>query len=249
MNRSGNWRNVFDGATRYVQPRRRDGSFQREGATGEDGFVEGDAAQYTLFVPHDPAGLFKALGGRAAALRRLDRFFERINAGPAEPHAFLGNEPTLDSPWLYSWLGRPYRAAAIVRRAMLSLYSPRPGGYPGNDDLGAMSSWWVFGALGLYPAVPGTDVLTIGSPLFPHVVLRLPRGRVVIRAARAGAHRPYVRTLRVDGRRTKRAWLRFARLRRGARLELRLGARPARRFGARALPPSFGRRATPRPCR
>jgi predicted alpha-1,2-mannosidase len=249
MNRSGNWRNVFDGATRYAQPRRRDGSFQREGATGEDGFVEGNAAQYTLFVPHDPAGLFKALGGRAAALRRLDRFFERINAGPAEPYAFLGNEPTLDSPWLYSWLGRPYRAAAIVRRAMLSLYSPRPGGYPGNDDLGAMSSWWVFGALGLYPAVPGTDVLTIGSPLFPHVVLRLPRGRVVIRAARAGAHRPYVRTLRVDGRRTERAWLRFARLRRGARLELRLGARPARRFGARALPPSFGRRATPPRCR
>jgi predicted alpha-1,2-mannosidase len=232
--RAGNWRNVFDRATRHVQPRNADGSFERVGATGEEGFVEGNAAQYTLFVPHDPAGLFRALGGRRAALGRLDRFFERINAGPAAPHAFLGNEPTLSTPWLYTWLGRPHRAAAIVRRALLRLYSTRPGGYPGNDDLGSMSSWWVFGALGLYPAVPGTDLLTVGSPLFQRVVLRLPHGRVVLRARGRGTA---VRSLSVDGRPRRRAWLRFHRLRRGARLDFRLGSKPNPRFG-RAAPPS-----------
>ena len=233
MRRAGNWRNVFDRVSGYVQPRNADGSFQRGPANGEEGFVEGNAAQYTLFVPHDPAGLFRALGGRRAALRRLDRFFERINAGPSEPHAFLGNEPTLSTPWLYTWLGRPHRAARIVRRALLRLYSPRPGGYPGNDDLGSMSSWWVFGALGLYPAVPGTDLLTVGSPLFPRVVLRLPHGRIVLRARGAGTH---VRSLTLDGRPRHRAWLRFARLRGGVRLVFRFGVRPDRRFGASPPP-------------
>ncbi|MFL5781037.1 MAG: GH92 family glycosyl hydrolase [Thermoleophilaceae bacterium] len=247
MRRSANWRNVFDRASRYVQPRNADGSFKRVGAGSEEGFVEGNAAQYTLFVPHDAAGLFRALGGRGAALKRLDRFFERINAGPDEPHAFLGNEPTLSTPWLFTWLGRPYRAAAIVRRAMESLYTTRPGGYPGNDDLGSMSSWWVFGALGIYPAVPGTDLLTVGSPLFRRVVLRLPRGRVVLRASGAGR---YVRALSLDGHQRGRAWLHFARLRRGARLQFRLARRPARRFGSGHPPPSFSphRPALPRSC-
>lgn len=239
MRRSANWRNVFDGATGYVQPRNSDGSFKRVGPAGQEGFVEGNAAQYTLFVPHDPAGLFRALGGRRASRIRLDRFFQRINAGPAGPHAFLGNEPTLTTPWLYTWLGRPYRAAAIVRRAMESLYSTRPGGYPGNDDLGSMSSWWVFGALGLYPAVPGTDLLTVGSPLFPRVVLRLRHGRVILRASGAGR---YLRSLSLDGHRRGAAWLHFARLRRGGRLAFRLAQRPVRGFGARHPPPSYSPR-------
>lgn len=240
--RSGNWRNVFDPAVRLVQPRGADGSFKRIAADGTEGFVEGSAAQYTLFVPHDPAGLFRALGGRAAARRRLDDFFSQLNAGPASAHAFLGNEPTLDTPWLYNWAGQPFKAAAIVRRAMLSLYADTPSGMPGNDDLGSMSSWWVMSALGLYPAVPGTDLLTVGSPLFRSARVRLGGGLLRIRAPRAGHRRPYVRRLFVDGRRRSRAWLHFGSLRRGARLRFDLSTRPNRRFGGRAAdaPPSFG---------
>jgi predicted alpha-1,2-mannosidase len=240
--RSGNWRNVFDPAVRLVQPRNADGTFKRMAPDATEGFVEGSAAQYTLFVPHDPAGLFRALGGRAAALRRLDDFFAQLNAGPASAHAFLGNEPTLDTPWLYNWAGRPFKAAAIVRRAMLSLYADKASGMPGNDDLGSMSSWWVMSALGLYPAVPGTDLLAVGSPLFRSATVRLGGGLLRIRAPRAAERRPYVRRLLVDGRRRSRAWLHFGSLRRGARLRFDLSARPQRRFGARAAdaPPSYG---------
>jgi putative alpha-1,2-mannosidase len=113
---------------------------------------------------------------------------------------------------------------------------------PGNDDLGAMSSWWVMSALGLYPAVPGTDLLAVGSTLFRSTTLRLPGGVVRIRASRAGHSRPYVRRLLVDGHRRGRAWLHFRSLRRGARLRFDLSNRPDRRFGARPAdaPPSFG---------
>ncbi|HEY8583081.1 MAG TPA: GH92 family glycosyl hydrolase, partial [Capillimicrobium sp.] len=176
--RAGNWRNVYDPRSGVMRPRMAaDGSFVRdEPADTEHGFVEGSAAQYTWFVPHDVAGLVRALGGRREALRRLDRFFAELNDGPSSVHAFLGNEPTLHTPYLYDWLGRPERGAAAVRRALLGLYEPTPGGYPGNDDLGSMSAWWVFGALGLHPTVPGTDVLTLGSPLFERARVELAGG-------------------------------------------------------------------------
>jgi predicted alpha-1,2-mannosidase len=243
--RSGNWRKVFDPAVRLVQPRKADGSFVRMAPDAGEGFVEGSAAQYTLFVPHDPAGLFRALGGRRAARGRLDGFFARLNDGPASAHAFLGNEPTLDTPWLYDWAGQPGKAAAIVRRAMLRLYADTPSGMPGNDDLGAMSSWWVMSALGLYPAVPGTDLLAVGSPLFRTSTVRLGGGsRRVLRisAPQAARGRPYVHRLLVDGRPRTRAWLHFGSLRSGARLRFDLGARPGRRFGTarRDAPPSYG---------
>jgi putative alpha-1,2-mannosidase len=196
-------------------------------------------------VPHDPAGLFRALGGRSAARRRLDAFFTELNAGASSAHAFLGNEPNSNSPWLFDWVGRPWRAQEIVRRAILGLYDSSPGGFPGNDDLGQMSAWYVFGAVGLYPAVPGSDVLALGSPLFRVTKLHLPRGTVVIRAKRAGRATPYVRGLRVDGRRWSKPWTQVRDLARGARLTFTLGSRPSKEWGAAPAqaPPSFGPRS------
>ena len=242
LRRAGRWRALLDPAARLVRPRRADGSFVPVTPDSGDGFVEGSAEQYTWLVPHDPAGLAGALGGREVAARRLDAFFTELNAGPASARAFLGNEPGLGTPWLYAWLGRPWRTQAVVRRALLGLYRPTPGGMPGNDDGGTLSAWWAFGALGVYPAVPAEDVLVVGSPLFRRVVLRLPRvGTVRIDAPRAARGRPYVHGLRVDGQAHGRPWLRVRDLRGGARLRFALGARPDRAWGARAAdaPPSF----------
>jgi predicted alpha-1,2-mannosidase len=238
---AGAWRALVDPSTRTIRPRRADGSFVPVPPDGDEGFVEGSAAQYGWLVPHDPAGLAAALGGRRAAADRLERHLARLNAGPRSAFAFLGNEPGLGAPWLLNRLGRPWRTQAVVRRALLELYRPSPGGMPGNDDGGTLSAWWVFGALGLYPAVPGDDLLAIGSPLFRRVTLRLPRvGTVRIAAPRAARSRPYVHGLRLDGRAVRRPWLRATRLRDGATLRFDLGARPDRRWGAArsAAPPS-----------
>ncbi len=144
-------------------------------------------------------------------------------------------------PWLYDWAGQPHRTQSLVRRALLELYDASPSGLPGNDDLGAMASWWVLSALGLYPAVPGTDLLALNSPLFPHSRVRTGSGVVRIDAPRAAPGRPYVHGLRLKGRGWPRAWLRYRSLARGARLLFDLRGRPDPRFGAAPAqaPPSF----------
>ena len=239
--RGGNWRGVFDEATRHVRPRSGSGAFATpHDPASSDGFAEGSSAQYTWLVPQDVAGLAAALGGREAALARLDDFFAELNSGAASQRAFLGNEPNLHVPWLYNWLGRPDGAQRVVRRGLLELFEASPGGYPGNDDLGAMSAWYVLGALGLYPAIPGTDVLALGGPLFPRADVRLPGGLLRIRAAGAMPGRPYVKSLRRNGRAFAKPWLRFGSLACGARLDFRMAGTP-RPWGrdARAAPPSF----------
>jgi predicted alpha-1,2-mannosidase len=240
--RARNWKQVFDPARKLMQPRDAStGAFVAQAPDSVTGFVEGSAEQYTWFVPQDVAGLVRALGGRAAALRRLDRFFSRLNAGAGSAHAFLGNEPSLLTPYLYDWLGRPSSGASVIRRAMRDLYRPTPGGFPGNDDGGAMSSWWVFGALGLGPSVPGTGVLAIGSPLFERATVRLARGTLDIRAPRAGGDRVAVAGVRFDGRPWPRTWLTWDDIAHGGTLRFALTDRPTSAWGTRraAAPPSF----------
>ena len=240
--RSQSWKALFNPDSGYVEPRSATGAFSPTfDPTSGDGFVEGDAAQYTFAVLHDPAALVRALGGPAAAAHRLDTFFTKLNAGPASPYAFLGNEPTLHTPYLYAWAGQPWKTQRTVRRAMTSLYSGRASGLPGNDDLGTMSAWWVLSALGVYPAVPGTDVFALTTPLFPRVVLHLAGGDVLIAAPGAPTAR-YVHGLTVDGHPHDSPWLRGRALRHGATLRFTTGARPDRSWGVdahqpRRLPP------------
>jgi predicted alpha-1,2-mannosidase len=243
MQRSGNWRKLFDRRSRMIEPRYENGAFPADyDNLRGGGFVEGNSAQYSWMVPHDPAGLFRAMGGRAKAAGRLGRFLRKLNAGAGgthADHALLGNEPTLHVPWLYDWLGRPDLTQAAVRRA-LRLYGPAPAGYPGNDDLGTLSAWYVFGALGLYPEVPGVGLLAIGSPLFPQASVALAhRRRLVVSTTGSG---PYIRSLELDGHAYGRPWAAWCELSGGARLDFALGRRPNLRWGSSkaAAPPSFG---------
>lgn len=266
MRRSAGWRRLFNPASGMVEPRYSDGRFQTpyDNLRG-GGFVEGNSAQYTWMVPQDPAGLVARMGGPGRAVARLDHFLRELNGGPGgthTDHALLGNEPTLQTPWLYDWMRRPYRTQAAVRRALLTLYDTSPDGYPGNDDLGTLSAWYVFGALGIYPEVPGVGVLALSSPLFPRAEIRLPHRRRALILATAserasagtgkGRHRvtrslntaaaPYIQALRVNGRPYAKPWTTYCALARGATLSFQLGPRPDRRWGAAAAaaPPSFG---------
>ncbi|MDX2644164.1 GH92 family glycosyl hydrolase [Streptomyces sp. PA03-1a] len=250
--RSQWWQNNFnlaaDPSGGYIANRAADGSWVTgfTPATG-NGFVEGTAAQYTWMVQHDPAGLFAAMGGRGEALDRLDSFFHTADGkwaftGSGGEKSEMDNEPSINVPYLYAYAGAPYKTQETVRAAMGALWSTQPGGIPGNDDLGAMSSWYVFSALGMYPQVPSRAELVLGSPLFPRIEIDRPAGNdISIRAAGAAADAPYVRSLKVNGRASDRPWLPASFVEDGGRLDYTLSRTADRTWGADAAdaPPSF----------
>ena len=212
--RSQNWTNIFNTDTGYIQPRDGSGQFPEFGPTtdgmgsfGQSGFQEGDAAQYTWMVPQDIQGLITAMGGDSTAISRLDDFFQQLNAGPNAPYYWAGNEPSLGTPWIYDYAGAPYKTEAIVHRLLATAYADTPGGEPGNDDLGAMSSWYVWSALGLYPETPGVSALALGAPIFPQAVISLASGRQVEVNAPGASTSTYVSGLKVDGQEWSKAWL------------------------------------------
>jgi len=250
MHHAQNWRNLFNPETGYLQMRRRDGSWA-PGFTnnvgrydGDTAYVEGTAGQYFWMVPFNLKTLADRLGGTDVAAKRLDAFFTRLNVGDSGPNAWMawvGNEPCLETPWIYCFLGQPCKAQQTVRRIMTGLYSATDVAYPGNDDVGEMSSWYIFSALGMYPELPGSDVLVLDSPLFPKAVLHLQNGDVTIIGRGAGKNAPYVQSLEVNGQTWDKPWLRYSDVSRGGTLVYDLGPAANTNWGSNPAdaPPSY----------
>jgi len=214
LRRSQDWTNVFNTATGYIEPRDATGQFPELGpdvygwsSFGQSGFQEGNAAQYTWSIPQDLGGLISAIGGDSATVSRLDTFFSQLQAGPNAPYDWAGNEPSLGTPWLYDYAGAPAKTSQVVDELLSTVYSDSPGGEPGNDDLGAMSSWYVWASLGLYPQTPGTTVLDLNAPLFSQAEFDVPgRPHVTISAPGANAS-SYIQGVAVNGRPEPDTWL------------------------------------------
>ncbi|HEX6739112.1 MAG TPA: GH92 family glycosyl hydrolase, partial [Vicinamibacteria bacterium] len=251
LERAQYWRNLFNPKatpTRgYIQNRNEDGTWPPFDPASTEGFAEGSSAQYTWMIPFNARGLFEAMGGADKANERLDEFFRHPDGswaitGSGGLHAELDNEPSIGAPWLYLYSGRPYLSQEIVRLAMTRLWSNTPYGIPGNDDLGAMSSWYVFAALGLYPNYPGRAEMVLGSPFFPRAAVTRSNGKVItVRAPQAAADRPFVQALKVNGRASTRPWLPESFVAEGGTLDFVLAATPNKTWGSAPAdaPPSF----------
>jgi predicted alpha-1,2-mannosidase len=251
LERSGYWRNLFNPEATpeagYIQNRNPDGSWPPFDPGSSRGFAEGSSAQYTWMVPFDVRGLMEAMGGQEQANARLDDFFHHEDGGWALTgfgglRSEMDNEPSVGAPWLYLFSGKPFRTQEIVRQVLNTLWSHQPHGIPGNDDLGAMSSWYVWSAMGLYPGIPGRSELLLGSPLFPLIRIERPAGNsITIRAPAADTHTPFVHALRVNGDLWTRPWLPEDFVERGGELLFSLAPTPDSLWGSRPedAPPSF----------
>ena len=256
MRRAQWWTRIFDPENRYIRGRWADGSwlpgfdfkamlYKPElpwRPESHKSYVEGNATQYTWMVPHNLRGVVDRIGGNDVAIKRLDSFFTEFNAGPDRPYFFIGNEPVFPVPWAYNYVGAPWKTQHITRRVLTELFTPDPSGIPGNDDLGATSSWIVFAAVGLYPIIPGVGGFSINSPVFPEIDVRMKGGRVLrIRGIGASAASPYVQELRLNGRRYESTWLPYEAIARGGMLRFTLAATPNTRWASTpdAAPPSF----------
>ena len=253
LERAQYWKNLFNPQAApeggYIQNRNEDGTWPRFQPSTGQGFVEGSAAVYLWMIPFNVQGLFEALGGTEKAVARLDAFFHDADGGLALTrrgplHAELDNEPSVAAPWLYDFAGKPYLTQQMVRQTLNSLWSNSPKGIPGNDDLGEMSSWYVWSAMGLYPEIPGRAELVLGSPLFSEIVVSHPGADafVTIKAPEAATAVFYVQSLKLNGKAYSKPWLPESFAAKGGRLEFKLGSDPNKEWGAvlADAPPSFG---------
>lgn len=174
LERSGNWQNLFNTSSGYIQPRYENSSWTTNFTSiRQEGFEEGDSAQYSWMIPHNLRGLFDKMGGNSVVIDRLDNFFTKLNDGTYSPYAYMGNQPSIQVPWEYYFAQAPSRTQEVVRYIQTFLFKNSPDGLPGNDDAGSLSSWYIFSSIGLYPMIPGVGGFVISSPLFSSVILNL----------------------------------------------------------------------------
>lgn len=231
--RSENWKNLWDssfnagGIKGFVRPRNADGSWKKHFTAlqscswGGDTFYEGNSWTYSLFVPQDVAGLIRESGGKNKFIDRLDAFFD-------VPGRYdVGNEPGFLAPYLYIWAGRQDKTAERIREIIAANYHSGRKGLPGNDDSGAMSSWYAFSSIGIFPNA-GQDVYLIGTPDIPEVTFHLGNHRTfVVESRNVSEANRYVVAATLNGKPLTRAWLRHAEIMEGGRLILEMASRPS----------------------
>lgn len=250
IERAGYWKNLWrpvqdDGATGFIWPRRKDGSWVEDfttltAGTWPDFFYESHSWEYSLYVPHDIAGLIQKSGGRTAFIDRLNTFFlkEPGNDGSVGNYYNVTNEPGFLSPTLYIWAGRPDLTNRRVRSIIARYYSDRRDGLPGNDDSGAMSSWLAFHMMGIFP-VAGQDLYLITAPHLKKTVVHLENGEeFVIEAVGLDSENPFVISAELNGKPLNRAWFRHTDIKNGGHLRLIMGSEPGD-WGTRNPPPSL----------
>ncbi|WP_240197144.1 GH92 family glycosyl hydrolase [Nonomuraea lactucae] len=246
------WKNVWNPAVGHIQDRNENGSWPSFNPGSDNGFAEGSAAQYTWMVPHNVRALFDRMGGNGNVTNRLDGFFHHADGswaltGAGGLKAEMANEPSIGSPWLYDFSGRPDKTQQTVRQIVNTLWSSGPGGIPGQDDLGAMSSWYVWAAMGMHPLTPGRAELLLASPLFPQIVVRRSNGvTLTVNAPGASSGTFYVQGLAVNGAASTRPWLPESFVTNGGTLSYTLGATAHPTWGRAAAdaPPSFDTTST-----
>jgi predicted alpha-1,2-mannosidase len=179
--RSLSYENLFDTGLLFMRPKLKNGRWLTPfdplategsgswGGSGGPGYVEGNAWNYTWFVPHDVPGLIQLFGGASAFVNKLQECFD-------QRHFTINNEPDIGYPYLFTFVpGEDYRTRKIVREIMNRDFGPGPAGLPGNDDAGTISAWYVFSALGFYPVCPASTTYQLGIPMFGKATITLDR--------------------------------------------------------------------------
>src|SRR5437764_8123070 len=212
-------------------------------------------------VPHDGQGLANLYGGRAGLEKKLDEFFATPETATF-PGAYGGtihemleardvrmgqyghsNQPSHHITYMYDYAGQPWKTQALVREALSRLYlgSEIGQGYPGDEDNGEMSTWYIFSALGFYPLRMGSPYYAVGSPLFTKATVHLENGRsIVVNAPKNSPSNVYVQGLKVNGKAYGKTFLPHDLLTMGATLDFDMGPKPSNwGSGADAAPVSI----------
>lgn len=253
LQKSRNYRNLFNPATGFFAPRMADGNWVEPfdpvlsgGVGGRYYYAENNAWTWNFSVQHDIPGLIELLGGNEAFTARLDALFNEPtqvskwqymgqfpDATGLNGMFVAGNEPSLHIPYLYDYAGKPWKTQRRIREIMDLWFDDRPRGIPGDEDGGGLCSWYVFSAMGFFPVTPGSGEYALGSPFFNLVEIQLPGGRTFrIEAENCSGKNKYIQSARLNGEDLDRPFLSHADIARGGSLQLVMGDRPNKDWGS-----------------
>ena len=239
LERSKNYRNVFDTQTRFARGRHQDGSWRTPfdpfySSHEQDDNTEGNAWQYTWLVPHDLDGLVELFGSKKALLEKLDSFFvvQGDLGATASPDISgmigqyaHGNEPSHHIIYFYTMLGQPWKTADLVHQVLNELYTDKPDGLCGNEDVGQMSAWYVLSTLGLYQVEPAGGRYVLGAPNVDRATLKVNGGTFVIETKNRSEANRYVQRVLLNGKPLKQYWIDYRDIERGGTLTFEFGSK------------------------
>jgi len=254
--RANSYKNLFDDEVNFMRGKNSEGKwnpdFDAEEAKLMGPFTEGNSFQYTFYVPHDVDGLINLIGGDNAFEQRLDLLFNKeLNHEKIKEHEDIagligqyahGNEPSHHIAYLYNNAGKPWRTQERIRQIMDTLSSDQPDGLAGNDDVGQMSAWYVFSAMGFYPVAPGDLSYSIGAPQLPHISLNLANGKTFsVDAKHLSKANKYIKSVSLNGQPLNRSYLTHDDIINGGKLEFIMSDQPNKSWATHkvARPPSM----------
>lgn len=242
IKRSENWKNVYDSSVGFTRPKLANGKFIEKFdplKTEGEGFIEGNAWNYSLYVPHQPAEMIELMGGKDKFSTHLDELFtmhlpdeffattEDITREGIIGGYIHGNEPAHHVAYLYNWTNQPWKTQERVRMILKNQYKPTPDGLGGNDDCGQMSAWFLFSTLGFYPVAPASDQYQLGSPAIKSAVLKLENGNTLtIEAQNQSDKNIYVQKVSVNGKDLNRTYITYSEIMNGGKIVFQMSDKP-----------------------
>jgi len=243
--RSQNWKNVYDASIGYMRPKQSNGQFVSNFdvlSTHGQGFIEGNAWNYSLYVPQDPLAMIQAMGGNKSFVKHLDSLFtmylpdkyfaetEDITREGIIGNYVHGNEPAHHVAYLYNWTDQPWKTQESVRMILKKQYQPTPDGLGGNDDCGQMSAWYIFSTLGFYPVAPGSDQYALGSPAVQKAIMDVGNGnKLTITANNQSDKNVFVQRVEINGKPINRTYITHDEIMNGGTITFEMGPKPKKK--------------------
>lgn len=232
INQAQNWKTLYDPSTKWIRVRSIvDGSW----GDPDYGWGEATKTKHYWMVPFNLKSLIDTIGFEYAS-DRLDTLFVRLDATYEQPWYAAGNEPDFQVPWVYNWLGKPYKSTEVMDRIFSEIYNSSPAGLPGNDDLGAMGSLYVLGSIGLFPMIPGVGGFALNKPQFKDITVHLSKGDLKIIGGNTSL---YINSMKLNGKNYESSWLNWSDIEKGGEIEYKLTKNNNPKWATDAVLPSF----------
>ncbi|WP_321279277.1 GH92 family glycosyl hydrolase [Marinifilum fragile] len=247
IQRSENWRNLFDDKTGYVRAKSKAGEWVSPFDpldTHAAGFIEGNSWNYSLYVPQNVSGLVSKMGGEKRFSDHLDSLFtmhipdkyfehnEDITREGIMGGYVHGNEPSHHVAYMYNWAGKPWKTQERINQIMKTKYLNKPDGLCGNDDCGQMSAWYIFSSLGFYPVCPGSGQYAIGAPSVDQAVLNLENGKqFTVKTKNYSSKNIYIKSVKLNGKKWDKNYVNHTDIVNGGELLFEMSSRPNKKRG------------------